>query len=147
MKIRAARPDDAGAIAEASIAARAEMTYLPRLHTDDEDRGYFRDHVVAELEVWVAELEGEIAGFVALEDDLVEHLYVAPPAQGRGIGSALLAHAKARRPEGLQLWVFQQNLGARRFYERHAFELVRLTDGTTNEEREPDALYAWPGVA
>ncbi len=51
--------------------------------------------------------------------------------------------AKRRRPEGFRLWVFQKNEGARRFYERHGFRLVELTDGSRNEEREPDALYEW----
>ncbi len=43
------------------------------------------------------------------------------------------------------LWVFQTNTGAIRFYERHGFELVKLTDGAENMEREPDALYRWNG--
>lgn len=43
----------------------------------------------------------------------------------------------------LQLWAFQRNLRAIKFYERHGFRLVRETDGSGNEEREPDALYAW----
>ena len=51
--------------------------------------------------------------------------------------------AKERRPGGFQLWVFQQNANARRFYERRGFVLVRETDGSGNEERTPDALYAW----
>ncbi len=48
-----------------------------------------------------------------------------------------------RRPDGFALWVFQQNDGARRFYERHGLRLVRETDGSGNEERTPDALYEW----
>ena len=47
--------------------------------------------------------------------------------------------------EGLQLWVFQRNVGARRFYERHGFTLTELTDGSRNEEREPDALCVEAG--
>lgn len=61
----------------------------------------------------------------------------------KGVGAALLTVAKERRPRGVQLWVFQRNVGARRFYERHGFTLVRLTDGQDNEERVPDALYEW----
>ena len=57
----------------------------------------------------------------------------------------MLEHAKTVSPERLELWVFQKNDGARRFYERHGFRLVRLTDGADNMEREPDALYAWAG--
>ena len=54
-----------------------------------------------------------------------------------------MERAKERRPGGFQLWVFQQNATARRFYERRGFVLVRETDGSDNEERTPDALYAW----
>jgi GNAT superfamily N-acetyltransferase len=75
---------------------------------------------------------------------VLERLYVEPDVQGQGIGTALLEQAKALRPGGLVLWVFQKNTGARRFYERHGFRLVKLTDGAENMEREPDALYQWP---
>jgi len=53
-------------------------------------------------------------------------------------------HAQARRPAGLELWTFQVNDGARRFYERHGFRAVEVTDGAGNEERQPDVRYAWP---
>jgi GNAT superfamily N-acetyltransferase len=94
-------------------------------------------------EVWIADAEEGGCGFIGLREDLVTHLYVEPSAQNRGIGTALLDHAKSLRPEGLELWVFQKNAGACRFYERHAFRLVRLTDGADNMEKEPDALYEW----
>ena len=73
---------------------------------------------------------------------MLEKLYVEPAEQNRGIGSALLDKAKELRPDELYLWVFQKN-PARRLYERHGFELVKLTDGADNMEREPDALYRW----
>ncbi len=42
-----------------------------------------------------------------------------------------------------ELWTFQTNLPARRFYERHGFIAVRWTDGASNEERAPDVRYVW----
>ncbi len=39
--------------------------------------------------------------------------------------------------------MFQQNTGARRFYERHGFTLVAEGDGSGNEENLPDARYRW----
>ena len=66
-----------------------------------------------------------------------------PADQSRGVGSSLLDQAKALRPQQIYLWVFQKNTGAIRFYERHGFHLVKLTDGAENMEREPDALYEW----
>ena len=32
---------------------------------------------------------------------------------------------------------------ARRFYDKHGFALIKETDGSGNEEKEPDALYTW----
>jgi ribosomal protein S18 acetylase RimI-like enzyme len=123
-------------------AAFGTLTFLPTLHTPDEDRAYFR-RVIAERDVWVYEESTAILGFVALTELVLTDLYVEPDAQRQGIGTALLEHAKAQRPAGFDLWVFQRNEGARRFYERHGCRLAELTDGSENEEREPDARYEW----
>lgn len=123
------------------MRARDEMTYLPRI--PDGDRPHLGGWFLERAELWVAEGDGRVVGFAGLEGDELSHLYVDPGAQGHGVGSELLDRAKALRPEGLELWVFQKNDGARRFYERHGFRLVRLTDGAENMEREPDARYAW----
>ena len=61
---------------------------------------------------------------------------------GPGLGTRLLDRAKAERPDGLDLWTFQANTGARRFYERHGFVEVARTDGD-NEEGAPDVRLAW----
>jgi GNAT superfamily N-acetyltransferase len=98
--------------------------------------------VVGQRETWVWEDEGAILGFIVLGHATVEYLYVEPEMTGRGIGGALLEHAKGRRPAGFCLWTFQRNEGARRFYECHGLRLIRLTDGEENEEKTPAALYA-----
>jgi ribosomal protein S18 acetylase RimI-like enzyme len=140
--IRRAIRDDAQAISELFVRARDEMTYLPRI--PEHDRPLLGGLFLDRAELWVAEEEGErIVGFAGLSGSELTHLYTDPPAQNRGVGRALLDHVKSLRPERLELWVFQKNEGARRFYERHGFELVRLTDGAGNMEREPDALYEW----
>ena len=127
------------------IASFGTLTFLPRLHTDEETVDWITNTVMAEDEVVVAEVEGGIAGFVAMSSggDHLQHLYVHPDLQGRGIGTALLERAKAGAPAGFRLWVFQANAGARRFYERHGLRVVKLTDGAANEEKTPDALYEW----
>jgi ribosomal protein S18 acetylase RimI-like enzyme len=142
--IRRATPDDAGAVSRVYVAARDEMTYLPRI--DEEHRPVLGAWFITRGPIWLAEEEGRVVGFSGVSGEELTHLYVDPAAQNRGVGSALLDHAKGLRPNRLELWVFQKNEGARRFYERHGFRLVQLTDGAGNMEKEPDALYEWtPG--
>ena len=123
------------------------MSYLPPM--PEEHVPLIAGIIERHEEVWIAEEDGRPLGFLAIDHsqrdgwDVLEKLYVDPEAQNRGVGTALLDQAKALRPDGFVLWVFQKNEGARRFYERHGFRLVKLTDGAENMEREPDALYEW----
>jgi len=142
VEVRPAAPEEADTIAEVLAASYRTLTFLPMLHGDEDYRVFVRG-LLEKSEVWVAEDEGRIVGMSALSGDLLDQLYVHPDAQGRGAGSALLDKAKERRPDGFTLWVFQQNEPARRFYERRGFRLVKLTDGSENEEKTPDALYEW----
>jgi ribosomal protein S18 acetylase RimI-like enzyme len=146
--LRPARRDDADALALILRAAFDDaMPWLPKLHTPEEDRAFLRDVVLLHDEVWVAEEAGVIVGFAAVGkrdgEDFLQHLYVAPQFQGRGVGDALFAKAKRLRPIGLKWWVFQRNERARRFYERRGAVVVALTDGSGCEEKTPDALYEW----
>lgn len=143
MEVRPARTEDTDAVADVYIASFATLTFLPRLHSDDETRAWIENVVMANQEVWIAEIDEGVVGMAALSEEMLEHFYVAPNAQSRGVGSALLDKAKERRPGGFTFWVFQQNDNARRFYERRGCRIVELTDGSHNEEKTPDALYEW----
>jgi GNAT superfamily N-acetyltransferase len=148
VEIRRARDDEIEPLTQLFIRARNEMDYLP--HVPDEASVPIAARIREHEDVWVAEEDGRLVGFLGIEHStnlgapVLEKLYVEPAEQNRGVGSALLDKAKELRPDELYLWVFQKN-PARRLYERHGFELVRLTDGADNMEREPDALYRWNG--
>lgn len=155
--IRPATVHDAEQVA--SMWLRSWDCALPsvrRAHSDDEVRGWVRAVLLPAGRTWVAESAGErgdrgaVVGMLTTHDGWVDQLFIDPAAQGRGIGSALLAlarvRAEARDPSGLQLWTFQVNARARRFYERHGFVAVEFTDGQGNEEREPDVRYARPAA-
>jgi GNAT superfamily N-acetyltransferase len=143
------RADAADAIAVAEVWLRARRAAVPAVpapvHPDDDVRGHFQTVVVPTMETWLAEVDGAAVAVLVLDRDEVDQLYVDPDWQCRGIGSQLVRLAQARRPEGLALWTFQTNLGARRFYERHGFVAVDWTDGWANEERAPDMRYVWGG--
>lgn len=88
-------------------------------------------------------LESDVlVGIIAFREGWIEQLYVLPYAQGRGVGAALLEIARSAA-KNLSLWTFQRNTAARRFYERRGFVIVKETDGSENEEHEPDVLYRW----
>jgi putative acetyltransferase len=140
--IRRAGITDIDAVARLHRHVRREsLPFLPDLHTPDEDLQFFRDAVFAQCEVWVAG-GGAIDGFIAFRAGWVDHLYVRPDCQRRGIGSALLAQATQTYPL-LWLWTFQRNEAAIRFYRAHGFREIERTDGARNEEREPDILFEW----
>jgi GNAT superfamily N-acetyltransferase len=141
--VRPAETTDIDTIADVFVASFTGLTFLPRLHSDDDMRRWIREEVVPRHDVWVAERDGVAIGFAAVAGDLLGHLYVHPKAQNRGAGSALLDRVKLERPGGFHFWVFQRNEAGRRFYERHGCHVVELGDGSGNEEREPDALYEW----
>jgi len=119
------------------------MSYLPEKHTPQEILEWVHEVLLTHEEVWVADNEGRVVGFLALSDDTLYHLYVYPELHGHGAGSELFARVQELRPEGFRLWVFQRNTQAREFYEHRGMRVVELTDGSENEEREPDALYEW----
>jgi GNAT superfamily N-acetyltransferase len=134
---------DMGAAAQVHrIAFDQAMPRLVGLHTPEEDRWFYREHVFKTCRVWGRFDQDALSGLIAFRDGWVEQLYVLPAAQGRGVGTELLDVAK-RACERLELWTFQCNERARRFYEARGFALVEQTDGARNEEKEPDARYVW----
>jgi GNAT superfamily N-acetyltransferase len=144
--IRRAEMMDAEAIAQVfRLARKTCLPYLPDLHTPQSELAFFRDHVLRHREVWVAGASS-VDGFCAFGDDWVEHLYVRPDCHRRGLGTALLNQAK-QDAASLQLWVFQRNAAAIRFYLHHGFQVVQATDGSGNEEHEPDFRMRWHAEA
>ena len=73
----------------------------------------------------------------------LDDLYVLPAHQGSGVGGALLDLVRSVRPDGLGLYVFESNTPARRFYEARGFVVTDRSDGSANEEREPDLRMEW----
>lgn len=144
--LRPAQRAEISAIADVFLAARRSILHVvPLAHPDADVPRWIGEALFAETSMWVAERGGAIIAMMSLSPGWLEHLYVHPAAHGGGVGSALLMLAKAR-PEaalGLQLWTFQGNAGARRFYERHGFTAAEFTDGSGNEERTPDVRYVW----
>lgn len=124
----------------------AQLPWLAGLRKPEEDRAFWSGYLFSNCAIWGATRQGELIGVIAFRQGWVDQLYILPHMQGQGLGSRLLDIAKASHAR-LNLWTFQNNAGARRFYENQGFEIVRETDGADNEEHEPDILYSWRSCA
>ena len=103
---------------------------------------WFASVVIPTLETWVVEVAREVVALLVIDEGWIDQLYVDPQHVRRGLGSCLVDIAKRQSHGNLDLWTFQSNVGARRFYERHGFVVVATTEGN-NEESAPDMRYHW----
>jgi ribosomal protein S18 acetylase RimI-like enzyme len=142
--VRRAVAGDVSDVLKVFQGARAEMAYLPRLHSVDQD-AEFLSTLIGSVHVEVAEHDGHVVGFFVVTDGWLEQLYISPDHQRRGFGRRLLEGAKAASPAGFTLWVFEENVGAIAFYEREGFRLKekRNAEEADNEEGLADRLYEW----
>ena len=113
-------------------------------HTFEEDCVYFRDVILQNDDVWVAEVDGRAAGFIAMAGDFVDQLYIHPDFQRRGLGKDFLDFAQERSPEHVWLFTLQVNTNGRAFYEKNGFVAEKFGVSPAPES-EPDVEYHWRG--
>ena len=145
--MRIATQSDANLLANLYLASRKQyISFAPLVHSDEAIQQWMHDILIPSTQVWVVQQNGVIIGMMAIAEkqkvNWIDQLYVLPKATGQGVGSLLITKAKALHLP-IRLHTFQENLSARRFYERHGFKIIEFTDGSGNEERCPDMLYEW----
>src|SRR5699024_3508544 len=93
-----------------------------------------------QAEMYVYEENGEILGFIGLDQSYVAGIFVKSQYRSLGIGKALLDFVKEQNEE-LTLHVYQKNEKAVHFYKREGFRIQReMTDKDTREE---EYLMEW----
>jgi GNAT superfamily N-acetyltransferase len=123
LTIRALEPADVDACAAIFVEARQQaFDWVDPAHFQRDD---FAAATVDE-DVWVAVADGRIVGFLSvyLMSDFIHHLFVAPRAQGRGNGSALLRFALEQTGRPAALKCQSANLRARSFYEKRGWQEI-----------------------
>ncbi|WP_372351510.1 GNAT family N-acetyltransferase [Streptomyces sp. KL116D] len=128
--LRPATAADVTAVAEIrAVAMRPDLERLGR-YDEGRVRQRLRD-AWAPAHTWVIEVDGELAGAVALRRAAdcywFEHFLLAPELQGRGIGTAVLDALLERcdaEDVPVRLNVLQGS-AARRLYERRGFAVER----------------------
>lgn len=153
--LRPAVEADGPAVAEVYLRSlRIALPRISSIHSDESIRAWVVDHIMNEHEIWVG-VDGHdrLVGMLGLGppdptaiDTIharIQYLYLDPSVIGMGLGERFVELAKEHFSEGLQLWAFQVNVAAQRFYARHGFVEVERTDGAENDEREPDVRMTW----
>jgi GNAT superfamily N-acetyltransferase len=106
-------------------ADRWHEPYMPGEELDAE--------IAAGVEFWGYEDGGELVGIMGIQHmgdvDLIRHAYVAPAAQRRGVGGALIEHLLESATRRLLVGTWAAASWAIAFYERHGFELLPREEG------------------
>ncbi|MCU0759643.1 MAG: GNAT family N-acetyltransferase [Steroidobacteraceae bacterium] len=144
--VRSASDVDAADVVRVLRCSRLRfLPYAPPVHSEAQTLQWVRSNLIPSGGMSVATIDGQVVGVVAVSQadgaSWIDQLYVDPEYCGRGVGSQLLEVALSALPRPVRLYSFQQNDGARRFYERHGFSAIRHGDGSSNEEDCPDTLY------
>lgn len=140
--VRTARTEDASALARIDVLTWTQAT-SPAPPPEDVESYVFFDERTVPADVLVAEIDGEILGWVKLQRStpLPAHAHVLeigglavdPSRTGTGVGGQLVeaavAECRRRGARKVSLRVLAPNEGARRLYERCGFQLEgRLRD-------------------
>ena len=121
LTLRLAQPEEHHDLEELQRRASLELPEYRDQLILQPDAIYLPEGQIANGQVIVAELDGEIAGFAAVVGGELDGLFVEPDLWGQGIGRVLVDAAthEARR-RGLSLTVVASPR-ARRFYEHCGF--------------------------
>lgn len=121
--IRAMKERDLPAVMHIWLTSNCQAhSFIPKSYWE----GLFQDvaQAISEAEVYVAEENGEVLGFIGFgAAHTIEGLFVAEPHRSKGVGKQLLDYAKKDRPH-LLLSAYKDNAGAMSFYLREGFQAV-----------------------
>ena len=142
-RLRHATDQDADAIAELFFASYRLLTFLPMFHPIEGYRRFVAGVLLKECVVTVIEDDTGIISFLALQSEEVRQFYTRLDRIGRGAGTQLIEAVKSSGVAALELWCFQANARARRFYKARGLRAIGFPDGADNEEWVPDVRYRW----
>ena len=161
--IRRCRDDERPAIfAIVNAAAEVYRDVIPadRWHEPYMPMDELAAEIAAGVEFWGWEEDDELLGIMGIQPvrdvSLIRHAYVAPAAQGRGIGGALLAELEARGDRQLLVGTWAAASWAIGFYRGRGFvdvgpertaELLREYWSIPERQIETSVVLAKPALS
>ena len=100
----------------------------------------FVKELLPQAEVYVYEDDKMIQGFIGVNDEYIEGIFVSDEMQSRGIGKMLLDYIKDKK-DRLQLKVYQKNVRAMSFYQREGF--IIQSEGMDEFTGEKEYMMNW----
>ena len=100
----------------------------------------FVKEMLLQAEVYVYEDDKMIQGFIGINDEYIEGIFVSDEMQSRGIGKMLLDYIKDKK-DRLQLKVYQKNVRAMSFYQREGFTIQ--SEEMDEFTREKEYVMNW----
>lgn len=96
--------------------------------------------MLPQAEVYVYEDDKIIQGFIGINDEYIEGIFVSDEMQSCGIGKMLLDYIKDKK-DRLQLKVYQKNVRAMSFYQREGFTIQ--SEEMDEFTREKEYVMNW----
>ena len=100
----------------------------------------FVKELLPQAEVYVYEDDKMIQGFIGINDEYIEGIFVSDEMQSRGIGKMLLDYIKDKK-DRLQLKVYQKNVRVMSFYQREGFTIQ--SEEMDEFTREKEYVMNW----
>ena len=100
----------------------------------------FVKEMLPQAEVYVYDDDKMIQGFIGINDEYIEGIFVSDEMQSRGIGKILLDYIKDKK-DRLQLKVYQKNVRAMSFYQREGFTIQ--SEEMDEFTREKEYVMNW----
>ena len=97
-------------------------------------------HALQQADVYVCEVNGEIAGFAGIDGNRIAGLFVDENYQSQGIGTSLIDFIKQHHFT-FTLAVYKKNEKALQFYSKHGFVVTGERIDTRTGEKE--LLMRW----
>lgn len=138
--IRPYHANDANAVLDIWLAASIQAHAFIAESFWRDQLGAMRDIYLPQAETLVLEEEGQILGFASLHEQRLAALFIAPSAQGQGLGKRLLDQAKRQR-NVLELSVYSANIQACAFYQACGFALV--AEQNDPHSGHPERVMRW----
>lgn len=96
--------------------------------------------MLPQADVYVYEDDKIIQGFIGINDEYIEGIFVSDEMQSCGIGKMLLDYIKDKKDK-LQLKVYQKNVRAMSFYQREGFTIQ--SEEMDEFTREKEYVMNW----